>query len=116
MGSFTNANCNAVKVRSHEIQKIGTSFLFRRNCDVQQVLKAGTWSSQTTSFAFYTRRYSLIYGHLHGPCGGSSEATSVVVLIYCILILWQSVTIGFIWTALVHDADRPLSYKQLCNK
>ena len=46
--SATNENCKAVKVKAHEVQKIGTSLLFRKNCRVQQMLKSRTWSLQTT--------------------------------------------------------------------
>ena len=41
-----------VLVNAHEVWKIGT-FLVRKNCAVQQMLKAGVWSSQATFLAFY---------------------------------------------------------------
>ena len=40
----------AIKVR-----KIANSLLFRRSCAIQQVLKAGTWSSHSTFVALYLR-------------------------------------------------------------
>ena len=46
--------CRDLWVRAHEVRKVETSLFFRRNCAVHQVLKAGTWSSQST-FPFYLR-------------------------------------------------------------
>ena len=43
--SATDEDCRAVKVKAHEVWKIGTSFLFGENCVVKQILKAGTQSS-----------------------------------------------------------------------
>ena len=51
----TYDDSRAVKVKAHEVQKIGTSLLFRKNCVVQQVLKAWTWSLETTFSAFCLR-------------------------------------------------------------
>ena len=45
-------------VKTHGVRKTRTSFLFKKNCAVQQlqqVLKAETWSSQMTFSAFYLR-------------------------------------------------------------
>ena len=42
-------------VRAHEVRKVATSLLFKRNCVVHQVLKAGTWSAQSTFSIFYLR-------------------------------------------------------------
>ena len=36
-GSVFEADCNAVKANGHEVRKIGTSLLFRRNCAVKQI-------------------------------------------------------------------------------
>ena len=55
-------DCNAVKAIAHELQKIDTSLLFRRNCTIQRVLKTGTWSSQMTITAFYLR--GVIHRHM----------------------------------------------------
>ena len=38
-----------------KVPKIGTSLLFKKNCAVKQVLKAGTGSSQTTFTALYLK-------------------------------------------------------------
>ena len=51
--SATDEDCKAVKVKAHEAWKVGTSVLFRENFAIQQVLKPGTWSSETTASAFY---------------------------------------------------------------
>ena len=50
-----------MKVRAHEVQKIGTPLLIKRNCAVQKVLKAGTWSSQTIFSTFYSRDVTYRY-------------------------------------------------------
>ena len=46
--SVTNEDYRTVKVKVHEVWKINISLLFLKNCAIQQVLKAGTWSLQTT--------------------------------------------------------------------
>ena len=43
----------SLRVRAHKVNKVPTSSLFRRNCTILQVLKAGTWSSLSTISAFY---------------------------------------------------------------
>ena len=56
------------KVKALDVHKIGMSFLFR-NCAVQQGLKAGTWSCQTTFSAMCLRdvthrfMYTFSTGH-----------------------------------------------------
>ena len=42
-GSAFEEDCRSVRVEAHEVRKIETSLLFRRNCAIQLVLKAGTW-------------------------------------------------------------------------
>ena len=46
-------DCRLLRVWAHEIRKIVTSLIFKKNCVVHQVLKAGTWSAQSTFLAFY---------------------------------------------------------------
>ena len=53
--SATDEDCRAVMVKALEVQKISTSLLFRKNCAVQQVLKAGMWALQTSSSDFHLR-------------------------------------------------------------
>ena len=48
-------DCKAVEVKAHEVCKNDTPLLFKKNFAVQQVLKAVTQSSQTTSSTFYLR-------------------------------------------------------------
>ena len=43
------------RVRAHEVRGIAPSLAFKRNFSVQQVLRAGTWSCQTTFTSFYLR-------------------------------------------------------------
>ena len=45
--SAFNEDHRSVRVGVHEVRKIATSLLFRQNCAIQQVLKAGTWLSQS---------------------------------------------------------------------
>ena len=54
-GSASDEDCRLVKVKAHKDRKIATSLLFRRKCAIQQVLKVGTWSPQSTFSAFYFR-------------------------------------------------------------
>ena len=51
--SPSDEDCRSVRVKAHEVRKISMSLLFKRNCAIQQVLKAGTWSSQCTFSGFY---------------------------------------------------------------
>ena len=53
--SASEEDCREFKVRAHEVRKVATSLLFRRNCLVHQILKAGTWPAQSTFFSFYLR-------------------------------------------------------------
>ena len=53
--SVSEEDCRALRVRAHEVKKVATSLLFKRNCAVHQVLKAGTWSAQSTFSSFYLR-------------------------------------------------------------
>ena len=53
--STSEEDCCSLRVRAPEVRNVATSLLFKRNCDVHQVLKAGTWSSQSTFSAFYLR-------------------------------------------------------------
>ena len=47
-GSGTDADCESVKIKSLGVWKLGTNLLFRMSCSVQQVLKAGMYSSQVS--------------------------------------------------------------------
>ena len=47
-------DCRSLRVRAHEVRKVATSLLSKRNCTVHQVLKVGTWSAQSI-FSFYLR-------------------------------------------------------------
>ena len=38
----------SLRVRASKVRKVAMSLLFKRNCVVHQVLKAGTWSAQST--------------------------------------------------------------------
>ena len=53
------------------------SLLFKRNCAVQQALKAGTWSAQSTFSAFYLR--DVTYWHLDTFSIGTVVATQQVM-------------------------------------
>ena len=53
--STSKEDCHALRVKVHQVRKVVTSLLFKRNCVVHQVLKEGTWSSQSTFSAFYLR-------------------------------------------------------------
>ena len=52
--SISEEDCCALRVRTHEVREVATFLLFKKNCLVHQVLKAGTWSAQLT-FSFYLR-------------------------------------------------------------
>ena len=45
--SASEEDCHSL--RAHEVGKVATSLLFKRNCMVHQVLKAGIWSSQPST-------------------------------------------------------------------
>ena len=53
--STSDADSKAVRVKAHEVCKISISLLFKKNYAVQQVLKAGTKSSQSTLSFFYSK-------------------------------------------------------------
>ena len=53
--SASEKDCRSLRVRACEVRKVATSSLFKRNCAVHQVLKAGTKSSQLTFSSFYLR-------------------------------------------------------------
>ena len=55
LASALEEDCPSLKVRAHEVRKVATSLLFKRNCAVHQVLKVGTWSTQLTVSTFYLR-------------------------------------------------------------
>ena len=40
--SAFDEDCQALRVKAHEVRKVATSLLFGRNCATHQVLKAGT--------------------------------------------------------------------------
>ena len=60
--SASEEDCRSLRVRAREVRKVATSLLFKRNCAVHEVLKVGTWSSQSTVLAFYRR--DVTHGHL----------------------------------------------------
>ena len=41
--TISEEDCRSLKVRAHEVGKVATALLFKRNCTVHQVLKVGTW-------------------------------------------------------------------------
>ena len=51
--SALEKDCLSLRVRVHEVRKVVTSLLFKKNCVVHQVLKAETWSAQSTFSSFY---------------------------------------------------------------
>ena len=53
--SASEEGCHSLRIRAHEVRKVATSLLFKRNCAVHQVLKVGAWSAQSTFSAFYLR-------------------------------------------------------------
>ena len=55
-------DCRSLRVRAHEVRKEVTPLLFKRNCAVHHVLKAGTWSVQSTFSSFYLR--NVTHKHL----------------------------------------------------
>ena len=58
-------------------RKVATSLLFKRHCSVHQVLKAGTWSAQSTLSPFYLR--DVINRHLDTFSIGPLMAAQQVV-------------------------------------
>ena len=50
-----NANPADFKAKAHETRGIGTTFLFKMNCAVQQVLRTGIWKPQTMYTSCYLR-------------------------------------------------------------
>ena len=48
-------DCPSLRVRAPKVRKVAMSLLFKRNCEVHQVLKVGTWSAQSTFSSFYLR-------------------------------------------------------------
>ena len=59
--SVSEEDCCSLRIRAHEVRKVVMSLLFKRNCMVHQVLKAGLWSAQSTS-AFCLR--DITHRHL----------------------------------------------------
>ena len=53
--SALEEDCRSLRVRAHEVRKVATSLLFKKNCMVHQVLKAGTWSAQFSFSSFCLR-------------------------------------------------------------
>ena len=66
-----------LRVRAHEVRKVAMSLLFERNCAVHQVLKAETWSAQSTFSSFYLR--DVIHRHLDRFSIGPMVAAQQVV-------------------------------------
>ena len=75
--SASEEDCHSLRVRAHEVRKVATSLLFKRNCAIPQVLKAGMWSTQLTFSAFYLRDVS--YRHLDTFSIGPVVAAQQVV-------------------------------------
>ena len=67
--SASAVECRDLRVKAHEVLKVATSLLFRRNCAVHQVLKAGIWSTHSTFSSFYPRYVS--HRHLNTLSFGS---------------------------------------------
>ena len=53
--SASAEDCTDRWVKVHEVWKVATSLLFRRNCAVHQVLKFDTWCLQLTFSSSYVR-------------------------------------------------------------
>ena len=53
--SALEEDCRSPRVRAREVRKFAMFLLFKRNCAVHQVLKAGAWSAQSTLSSFYLR-------------------------------------------------------------
>ena len=54
--SATDEDPRTFKVKAHKVHKIHILLPFMENCAIQQVLKAGTWSSQTVFSIFFNVR------------------------------------------------------------
>ena len=68
-GSATDEDHRLMKVKAPEVWKLSTySLLFKRNCVVQQVLKAGMWPSHTTFSAFCLRDVTQRYMDTFSIC------------------------------------------------
>ena len=61
--STSEEDCQSLRVRAKEVRKVTTSLMFKRSCTVHQVLKAGTWSAQSTFSSFYLR--DVTHRHLN---------------------------------------------------
>ena len=75
-GSASDEVCRSVRPR-HKVRKIATLLLFRRNCTVQQILKAGTSSSQSTFSVFYL--WDVTHRHMDTFSVGPVVAAQEVV-------------------------------------
>ena len=58
--------CRALWVKAYKVWKVTTSLLFWRTCAVYQVLKAGTWSLQSTFSVFYL--WDVTHRHMDNFC------------------------------------------------
>ena len=78
--SASEEDCHLLRVRAHEVRKVAASLLFKRNCVVHQVLKAGTWSSQGSQLtsAFYPR--DVTHRHLDTFSIGPAVAAQQIML------------------------------------
>ena len=73
--SALEENCWSLGVRANEVRKVAVSLLFKRNCVVHWVLKAGTWSAHAVYLALLLPERCLpqALGYiLHWACGGGS--------------------------------------------
>ena len=67
-------DCRSVTIKAHKVRKIATILLFRRDFVIQQTVRVGTLSSQSTFSAFYLRDVTHWNVDLfHQPCGGGSR-------------------------------------------
>ena len=80
----------AVKVNAHEVWKTGTTFLFRKNCAVQQVLRAGMYPSRRPSLlpvlemsptCIWTSFPSALWWLPKRLCSSIALSTGVVTLV-----------------------------------
>ena len=81
--SASEEDCRSLKVSAHEVRSVAMSLLFKRNCMVHQVLKAGTWSAQSTFSTFYLR--DVTHRHLDtsaiGPVVGLNRLCNQLTLL-----------------------------------
>ena len=77
MAHASEEDCCSLRVSAHKVRKVATSLLFKRNCAVHQVLKAGMWSSQSTVLAFYLQ--DVTHRHLDNISIGPEVATQQVM-------------------------------------